>query len=381
MAMHHLNHFKAVCKKWLYIEDDRYIDVLFGTVFANRMDTKPVWLYLVGAPGSGKTEILQAMNGHPNIHQITNLTPRTLVSGKIRDPGEPDPSLILRLNHKILTITDFSSLLSDPTNLKIVAGQLRDVFDGCLRMENGANANNQMYEGKFGIIAAVTSDIDKHVKALSSLGERFLTFRMPVISEEETKKRCIRTQIVMNTTKQNEEIRNAAHAILRFGIQTPKIEEDMKTYVRDIAMHVAVLRTHITRGMHKEVLEIPEIEVPTRLTIQMTALACGIAAVRQKPVVEFEDAQLAGLCGFGSISRSRMAFLRFLLGKYPQAIPKTVVEERMKLPTSTVRIWMEDLMILGVVEKSRVSPSPTIPWNWRLTKQYHAFLTKYLTKE
>ena len=77
---------KNVCHKWLVINDDTYIDVQFGVYFANQfLDSKPNWVYIVGPPGSGKTEILQAWDGHEKIYPLSNLTANTLISGKIQE--------------------------------------------------------------------------------------------------------------------------------------------------------------------------------------------------------------------------------------------------------------------------------------------------------
>lgn len=89
-----LQKFKDVCHQWLIIEDDSYIDVIFGAICANQLDTKPIWLYVIGPPSSGKTEVLRACEGHSLIYPLSTLTSHTLVSGKVLEPGEPDPSLL-----------------------------------------------------------------------------------------------------------------------------------------------------------------------------------------------------------------------------------------------------------------------------------------------
>ena len=40
--------------RWLYLEDDDYIDVVLATVVAHQFQGDPVWLFLIAAPGSGK---------------------------------------------------------------------------------------------------------------------------------------------------------------------------------------------------------------------------------------------------------------------------------------------------------------------------------------
>ncbi|HVK10163.1 MAG TPA: hypothetical protein VM597_15450 [Gemmataceae bacterium] len=60
-----------------YLRDD---DVL-GVVARNRFDTDPVGLHLISPPSSGKTEVLYALFGHPDVYFLSDLTANALISG------------------------------------------------------------------------------------------------------------------------------------------------------------------------------------------------------------------------------------------------------------------------------------------------------------
>ena len=114
-----LKKFKEVCHKWLVIGNDEYIDVQFGAIFANRLDSKPVWLYIVGPPGSGKTEILQSFTGSKEIYSLSSLTANTLISGRCQSEKEKDPSLLPKLDGKVLIIKDFTVILKGNSDIRL----------------------------------------------------------------------------------------------------------------------------------------------------------------------------------------------------------------------------------------------------------------------
>jgi len=57
-------------QKWLYLPDPSPLHVALAVVIANRMDGDPVWLLLVGAPGSAKTEILMTVSSLTDVRHI-----------------------------------------------------------------------------------------------------------------------------------------------------------------------------------------------------------------------------------------------------------------------------------------------------------------------
>jgi site-specific recombinase XerD len=50
-------------KNWLYLPDPSALKIILGATAANLMPGDPLWLLLVGAPGSGKTELVDSLLG------------------------------------------------------------------------------------------------------------------------------------------------------------------------------------------------------------------------------------------------------------------------------------------------------------------------------
>ena len=61
-------------RRWLHLPDTGALDAVLGAVAANRIEGDPVWLLLVGPPGGGKSEILNAISDLEDAHPAGTLT-------------------------------------------------------------------------------------------------------------------------------------------------------------------------------------------------------------------------------------------------------------------------------------------------------------------
>ncbi|MFO7477920.1 MAG: hypothetical protein R6X03_06205, partial [Methyloceanibacter sp.] len=114
-------------RKHLTLDDYRIVDIILAVVVANLFKTDPLWMLIIGASSTAKTELLAALEGLPMMFFISDLTTNTLISGK------KDASLLMRLINKIIVMKDFTTILSKrPDDLKIIMGHLREVYDGKL---------------------------------------------------------------------------------------------------------------------------------------------------------------------------------------------------------------------------------------------------------
>ncbi|GAG31428.1 unnamed protein product, partial [marine sediment metagenome] len=85
-------------RKWLHVREPNILSVIFGAIMANRLNGDPLWLFVVGPPGSMKTEVLMSTVESPLIMSTTSLTVPALISGANTMGG--DPSLIPKLDGK-----------------------------------------------------------------------------------------------------------------------------------------------------------------------------------------------------------------------------------------------------------------------------------------
>jgi hypothetical protein len=371
-----LQQYKGVCHKYLVIENDEYIDVIFGVVFANRTDSKPVWLYIVGPPGCGKTEILQTLSGSTEIYAISSITENTLISGKVLKPGESDPSLVPKLHKKTLIIKDLTAMLGAPSKKVMhIMGQLRDAYDGTCRNAYGTGKDTE-YTSKFGLMAAVTNVIDKHRGVMASLGERFLAYRCPELSEDETRKRCRIAAANIHVEQQEKELAQAARHVLKNRRTPAELSNNMLERIIDIAEYVAKARCSVSRDQFTKEPDIPTAEVPTRLTKQLCDIAVGIATAREKSDVTNSELKLVQKIAIDCLTLKRIKLLKCLFHQYPVYRKTSEIAPLLNLSPSMVARWLEDLDLLGLVEKKGIdrnekiipleSCCPNMGYAWRL---------------
>ncbi|MFC1635845.1 hypothetical protein ACFL5Z_13480 [Planctomycetota bacterium] len=372
-----LSKFKQVCRKWLYIEDDGYIDVCFGVAFANRLDAKPTWIHVVGPPSSGKTEVVQSWDGHESVYLLSNITPKTLISGKIRGKTEKDPSLLPKLDGKILVIKDFTVLLKGRhEDVKQVFGQLRDAYDCWSRNAYGTGTDDP-YASKFGIITAVTNVIDRHLNLLSLLGERFLMYRLPLLSESETFARTLMAAENKSMETQEAELREAAHHVLDLEVEPASISEERTKQLVEVAQIVAVARAGVERERQtKEILSAVAPEVPTRIVKQLICLAKGIAMAWERSSVTDKDIRLVTKVALDCIPPTRATLIRCLAEVYPQYADVKAIAQTLRFKEITVGRWLDDLYALGIANRKNTASSGPARYEWKLSPKYGRFFRK-----
>ena len=75
-----LEDVKNIFKKWLYFKDENLVDVVLGSVIANRTPSDPIWLFIVAPAGGSKTEVIRSLDTK-EIYQISSLSQHSLISG------------------------------------------------------------------------------------------------------------------------------------------------------------------------------------------------------------------------------------------------------------------------------------------------------------
>jgi hypothetical protein len=152
------------------------IDMALATVIANLLPGDPLWLFLVGPPSAGKTEVISALADVPSVYALSSLTPQTFASGFERKGVET--SLLPRLDGKTITMKDFGTVLTMYREKKAeILAQLREIYDGQFTKDWG-NGKSLRWRGRVGLLAGVTSIIDREYAFNQVLGERFLLYRI-----------------------------------------------------------------------------------------------------------------------------------------------------------------------------------------------------------
>lgn len=281
-----------VFQKWLLFPEGKgldIVDVIFGTALSDRLNNPPVWMFVVGASGGGKSEPLMSLLGSHCIHSASNFTPKSLISGAV-GVGGSDPSLIPVWNGKCIVIKDFTVLLSlSEFERKEIFAILRDAYDGFTQRDVGTG-NWRAYKCHFSMIAGVTRAIELEVGSNTSLGERFIRWDLPEYTRKQHREIMSRaTQVARDRLgpKMKEELSAVAKKALDHEFDSDiKIPPEIDDKILTLAQYSGMLRGFVHRLKYSdEATHRAMVEVPTRLASSYTSLGMGIEMFHQSKVM------------------------------------------------------------------------------------------------
>lgn len=356
-------------RRWLELPKSEPIDVLFGSVFANRLDGDPLWLFMVAPPGAGKTELLLTLNEAPLIVTTTTLTSASLISGA-NFFGGGDPSLIPRLDGKILVVKDFTGILKMHYQERDhIFGILRDAYDGRVEKWFGTGTH-RLYESNFGILAGVTPAIEEYSSMFSVLGERFIKYRFPPVTD--SVEREIIRRALLNIAKEPElraELMETTAETLNRPIAPdapPRMSKETVERFIGLAQWVARLRAVVSREKYTgQVLYRPTPEMGTRLAKQLCKLAMGIALFHQRDEILPQDMRAVIHVARDSapdIAEETIKHM-YLRSRNGFVATKDIARWTYMTTQTSLKI-LQDLHLLRVVDKKKGSRMSS---QWKLT--------------
>jgi hypothetical protein len=371
-----LDEVKKVIHKWFYIENDSVIDVIVAGYIANRFKTDPLWIIIIAPPSNTKTELLRSFDGHKNAFFISNLTPSTLVSGM---KTKPEPSLLPKLNDKMVILKDFTTILSMRSeNQQEVLAQFRETYDGQYSKVFG-NGKELNWKGRFGLIAACTPKYDSHHAVIGSMGERFLLYRTG--SMNGAKMGLQAQRIVGKEDKMRDEIRAAVHKFINQfdDLKVAHIgkDEDVNNMIVALACFCAYGRCPVERDHYdRHVKYDPVPEGTPRLVKQFTQIGIGLALAHGKSLIDLQIYETIKKIGRDLIPTQRLRIMKYLWDQkafeYLSGWEKTLdIADAVNMPGGTAKLILEDLMTIGVLNRERgESDGGRPPYLWQLSDQF-----------
>lgn len=356
----------TVFKKWLYLDSTDGIDIMLATYISQQIDGEPVWMFIVGPPGSAKTETLSSLSWLDSSYITSSVTPHSLISGANWKDGA-DPSLIPRLDGKVMVIKDFTSILSmRDTDKDEIFGILRDAFDGKCGKEFG-NGVVRKYESRFTVLAAVTPSIYALTSTHTALGERFLKFgisdNLNHLHENDIIERAITN--INRETSMRDDLADVVHAFLtrRIGLEKiplaalPALPDAIRTKIIALARFGARMRGSVTRDTYRNdiVTSRPSAEVATRLGKQLAKLCQALAVLHQRTTVTFDDYRLVKKVMLDTIPQRTEDILRHILLTCPgvdDTISTGEVSNKTRYPQATVGRILQDLTVLDITRRN-----------------------------
>jgi len=378
-----------VFRKWLFLDSTAGIDVLLGTLVSQRLEGPPVWLFIVGPPGSAKTEVISSLSDlGEDVYAVSTVTPHALISGFNAPGTKGDASLIPKLDGKVLVIKDFTAIMGAKDQEKEeIFSILRDAYDGTCGKFFG-NGVERAYKSRFTIIAAVTPMIYDMGYRHAQLGERFLKFSV-ADNLSHPDEYAIISRAIDNTdreSKMKKEIRDVVREFVNRSLKgtvLPDIPPVLKDRIIWLGRFGARMRGTVSRDSYRNEIMTsrPSAEVGSRLGIQLAKLARSLAMLHKRDHVTEDDFIIVKKVMLDTVMQRTEDVLRTLHIAWDRGPVSTNELAKMtKYPVATVLRLLQDLHVLDIV----VRTGSSYKHKWRVSDYVHECITNcglYATDE
>ncbi len=361
---------EAAFAKWLHFDDPIPLYALAAVLAANRAPGDPVWLLIVAAPSTGKTELLSAASRLPWVHAASTITASSLLSGtSLKERAKDATGGLLRQvgDFGVILAKDFTSLLAQNKDTRAEAlAALRETYDGRWDRAVGTDGGKMLtWRGKCGLIGGVTPALDRYHSVVSALGDRFLLLRLadpdPALSGRMALTHRGHEQ-EMRAELQESLAGLVEHADI--GCVNRELSDDEQHWLIRIASYTARARTAVERdGYQQEILYLPQVEGPGRLVNAYARLLGGLEAIGcEPPIARRALIRVALDCA----PATRTAVISQLLSHH-EPVRTSAVAGAVGMATKTAHRYLEDLSLLGVASRAKANGSGNSPDYWSAT--------------
>lgn len=337
LAEHIIKHF--------YHPDLEALRVIFAAVHAHYSGGDPVWLFVIGPAGSGKTSIaINCISALPDVQVASDLTPRGFIAGKTNK----SQSTLLNKRSIILAFKDFTTMISKrEEHQREIVAMLREIYDG--QVSYRTSEAYRQWDGKATVIAAVTPAIERCWSIHRDLGERFSQIRWQNTRRPTEASRMARAQL-----GHEKEIASMMRAMSldlfqSANMEPAELEDEQGTRIDAAATIVANLRRNVIRDNFagRPIIDVPPAEEPTRLAKGFATIACHHAALFGRDLVEAPDMKAALRSALDTIPSQRLAIIQNIPGQIP--ITTREIRELTGLAKNAVLWHTDELESLGVL--------------------------------
>lgn len=370
-------------KETYIIKDEGVIKLILATVISNRKNKndKPIWLLLLGGSSSGKTILLALLRRVGKwVIDVDTLSVNTFASGFGGDAR--DNSLLHKANYGVLVFKDFTTITSmNEEGLREIMGQMRAIYDGKFDrlLGNGKSVN---WEGKVGIIAAGTIDVQRRMRYFSQNGERFLNYIPEIGDSVEIGMRAMHNQ--KDIAEREEALAQIVAKFINQKLEESYnnlryIPEQLERHIVEVANFCTLARSPVNMNRKNPCVVdyVPEREQPPRMAMMLKNMAVGLMHIDNEDYLSDENAKIIYKVGLDSIPVERKLAL-MMLAKYRGTTTKNLAI-RLNYTTDTVRAWLNQLNALKMVD--RIAGSGQGGDRWKLKQEYKDILVEYLDIE
>lgn len=272
-------HYKELLDSHLIIDDWEAVDIILGMVASHKIPGEMLWLRLIGASATGKSEILSTIsNQNGYCSKIESLTPASIRRGYISKEQKELPTMLARIDGKLVVTKELAPLLTANKELKLeVFGLLRSVHDGELIADYGSDQGHIEQHSHFDWMLGSTKYIDRQSSLEAQLGSRFIDLRWGApLDRKKAITRAKANQDVL--PKIRIELTEAMGAFIK-ALDTATLPDLNEDCITDLADFVATFRTPVERNRYNkdEIMDTPELELGTRVAQSFAKLAQGLS--------------------------------------------------------------------------------------------------------
>jgi DNA-binding transcriptional ArsR family regulator len=320
----------------------------------------PCWLSIIAPASTAKTVIVTALADATGGYLLDTLTPQTWISGL--HLGKQGKSRQRGLLHQLgarpnVFIKDLSAFLTKRRNdREELIGQLRTIYDGefCRATGTGGGDREARWKGRMTLITGMTPIVDIYHTLNNQLGERFIQLRFEIAEDDVV---AVAAQALKNAEEGANPRKELAVAVKQAITKaTPLLSRSVlgkrtKKRLENLVAFVTKARTGVVRrGDNVEIA--PKPEGPGRLIKQLSALACGLAALRGTTYLTEADYRLVERVAFDSIPEPRGEILWELYERGAHTVSD--VAKRVKVSRPTIQKHLNDLLLLGLAQANEV---------------------------
>ncbi len=323
------------------VDDLQAVELVIATAVSHKLKwSEMLWLRIIGASGSGKTELLRTLSYEPYSVTMESITAGAIRRGfVIKKNGEKEMTLLKRLDGKLVITKEFASMLTkDMDAQKEIFGLLRSVYDGSLDADYGSEQGHLHQETHFDWILGSTSYIDKVRSIEYLLGSRFIDLRW-----ESPLHRLKALDKAQDNDGNLELIRGklarAMADILESTVEVPKVR---LAYISRLANIASILRSPVERNSRTmEIEDLPDPELGTRMGQALARIARGLVMIG---VAEADIKPYLVRVVLNSMTRIRAAVIQAWMDGITKQIE---IAARLTVSQGTVSRVIEDIKVLG----------------------------------
>jgi hypothetical protein len=361
-------------QNYMHLPDPTPLYVTLGALAGNMLTGRSLWLMLVGNSSSGKTAILESLLGVPKTRAVAALkNEAALLSGvKSKERAKDATGGILRELGACgcLVFVEFTSILTKPKDpLNELLAAFRQIYDGEWSRDIGGEGGRLLkYTGRVAILGGCTHAIDRNQQMNAEMGERMLYYRMPDTDGYAAAMLATNDTNTEGTKAARRELVTKMFAESGLLLESLRQRRALELFERDRIVNLAQLGARARSGVVRDwktraVTDVATPEVPVRMAQQLAQLYAGMEALG---VEEGERWTALGSVVNGCMPLARAKALGVLEGMATKSggrdssngrlgrLELTVAEvaERIPLSESATRNVLEDLELLGVLEKT-----------------------------